>query len=198
MRVYYIHGFLSGSQAAKAHKLENFIVSHQDQYPNFDFYAPDFADTPYEAYQYLMDFFAQEQQKYGTEQICLVGSSMGGFFSSLLSNHYGFKAVLLNPCVHPQDYFVNLIGPQYNETTDRHFVLTDDMLPFLEQLDSKVKADPKLFKIYLGNQDEVLDYTKSLKVFTDCEIVIIDGEDHAFTHDFDALIPSILDFFIAK
>lgn len=195
MRVYYIHGFLSGPQAAKAHKLKDFINNHPQICKGVEFNAPDFADTPVEAYNYLVDFFAQELAKFGKEQICLVGSSMGGFFSSLLSNRYGFKAVLLNPCVHPQDYFINLIGPQYNETTDRHFELTPDMLPFLQKLDKTVKADPELFRIYLGTEDEVLDYTKSLEVFKGCKIQMVEGEDHAFTHNFESLIPSIFEFF---
>lgn len=193
LRLFYIHGFLSGPNAEKAHALRDYIEQHELTSQVY-FNAPDFADTPQEAFETLCDLFAKEKAEHPHDQIVLVGSSMGGFFSTLLSQRYCLKAVLLNPCIHPHLYFKNLIGPQYNPLTERHFELTDDMLPFLKSLDDSIVVRDDLLKVFLGTDDEVLDYRKAFLKFNTCDIEIVPGADHAFTKTFKPLIPQILDF----
>lgn len=191
LRLFYIHGFLSGPNAAKAHALSNYIQEHKlDIYLN----APDFPDTPREAFAQLCELFAKEKVEHPGDKIVLVGSSMGGFFSTILSQRFNFKAVLLNPCIHPQLYFKALIGPQFNPLTQRHFELTNDMLPFLKELDESIVVRPEMLKIFLGMKDEVLDYRKAMLLFNACDITIVEEGDHAFTTTFDPLLPQIIAF----
>lgn len=192
LRLFYIHGFLSGPNAEKAHALRDYIAQHESA--DVVFTAPDFPDTPKEAFDTLKDLFAKEKAEHPQDNIVLVGSSMGGFFSTLLSQRYSFKAVLLNPCIHPQLYFKNLIGPQFNPLTERHFELTDDMLPFLQQLDEAIEVRPEFLKVYLGTADEVLDYRRAMLKYNACDIEVVPGGDHAFTKTFKTMIPSILEF----
>lgn len=191
--IFYIHGFLSGPTAAKATALKNYIQEHHLEH-EFSFAAPDFPDTPQEAFQTLNEYFDNFVKEHPNEPMVLVGSSMGGFFSTLLGAKYACPMVLLNPCVHPQDYFEDLIGPQYNESTDRHFELKPEMLVYLKELDEATVIREDLTTVFLGDCDEVLDYRKSMIFYNCCDIRLIKGEDHAFTHDFKALIPQILDF----
>lgn len=193
LRLFYIHGFLSGPNAEKAHALRNYIEEH-NLTSQIYFNAPDFADTPKEAFNTLCELFAQEKAEHATDKIVIVGSSMGGFFSTLLSQRFCLKAVLLNPCIHPHQYFKSLIGPQYNPLTERHFELTDDMLPYLKSLDESIIVRDDLLKVFLGTADEVLDYRKALLKFNTCDIEIVPGGDHAFNKTFKPLIPKILEF----
>ena len=101
MQIAYIHGFLSGSQAVKSRILKQYLAVH---HPHIGFLAPDFPDTPQEAYEELCSF-TRRALEYG--ELALVGSSMGGFMSTLLSIKFKVRAVLLNPCIHPQDYLSN-------------------------------------------------------------------------------------------
>ena len=91
MHICYIHGFLSGSAAVKSTILKNYI---KESRPDLTFSAPDFPDTPKEAHDALIAYFEDLTKKY--PEIGLVGSSMGGFFSTLLSGVFGFRSVLLN------------------------------------------------------------------------------------------------------
>lgn len=193
LRLFYIHGFLSGPNAAKAHALSKYLTEHKLENQVY-FNAPDFADTPREAFASLCELFAAEKVQHPQDKIVLVGSSMGGFFSTLLSQRFNLKAVLLNPCVHPQLYFKALIGPQFNPLTERHFELTDDMLPFLKELDESIIVRPEMVKVFLGLKDEVLDYRKSLIMFNNCDVITVPEGDHAFTTTFEPLIPQILEF----
>lgn len=172
LRLYYIHGFLSGPNAVKAHALANYIKQHELSEQVY-FYAPDFPDTPKEAFETLCEFFAQEKSQHPEDKLVLVGSSMGGFFSSLLCQRFNLKAVLLNPCVHPQLYFKSLIGPNFNPVTERHFDLTEDMLPYLKSLDESLVVRPEMLKVFLGTADEVLDHRKALLLFNACDIEIL-------------------------
>ena len=58
--------------------------------------------------------------------------------ASLLSGVFGFRSVLLNPCVHPQDYFQNLIGDHVNTVTGERFALKPQMLDTLKALDASI------------------------------------------------------------
>ena len=137
MHICYIHGFLSGSAAVKSTILKNYIKKSR---PDLTFSAPDFPDTPKEAHDALIAYFEDLTKKY--PEIGLVGSSMGGFFSTLLSGVFGFRSVLLNPCVHPQDYFQNLIGDHVNTVTGERFTLKPQMLDTLKALDASIAFKP--------------------------------------------------------
>lgn len=191
MLICYVHGFLSGPNATKAHALENYIKEHEK---DLSFWALDFPDTPREAYESLIEQIGSWKKEHPHERLCLVGSSMGGFFSTLLSAKFACKAALLNPCSHPQYYFQFLCGDYVNPLTNRSFKLTDDMMPYLESLDRATVVRPELLQVYLGGQDEVLDYRKSMLLYNNCDIRFYKDEDHAFTHNFAALIPHIIEF----
>lgn len=193
MHLFYVHGFLSGPQAAKATALKNYVKEHGLE-QEIQVEGLDFPDTPHEAFTALNKLLDDFVSSHPHEKFALVGSSMGGFMSTLLCAKYRCKTVLLNPCVHPQDYFENLIGPQFNAATGRHFELTEDMIPYLKSLDESTVIRPEFIKVYLGGADEVLDYRKSMLLYNACDITFIKDEDHALTKNFKALIPDILAF----
>lgn len=193
MHIFYIHGFLSGPNAIKANLLRKYVESLQEE--QLVFKALSFSDIPqqgfYEIVKELDDFVALHPN----EPMALIGSSLGGFYATLLCARYRCKCVLLNPCVHPQDYFVKLAGPQYNNNTDCHFEVDQAMLDFMKEQDQSLEIRNEFIQVYLGTKDEVLDYRKSLIFYANCDIKIVLGEDHAFTNDFSDLIPQIM-FFI--
>ena len=165
-------------------RLAAYIQEHGDSLGDIKFAAPDFPDTPQEAYAALRAFCRELQASEPERLIVLVGSSIGGFFSTLLGAEFNCKMVLLNPCTHPQDYF-------------HHFELKPEMITFLRQLDAATVVRPELTRVYLGSCDQTLDWRKSMLRYNACDIQFVPGEDHAFTHNFAALIPSIMDFALA-
>lgn len=186
MRIIYLHGFLSGSQALKATQLKDYLLGRE----GYTFTAPDFPDTPAEAEKALIEFFTKvkgECDKAGG-QIGVFGSSMGGFFATLFSHRFDYKAVLINPCVHPQDYFKALTGPQYNPFNDHHFVLKPEMLDDLKRMDSEIVLEPERFAIFLQQGDEVLDYHRAQAFYQGAQIEVQPGGCHAFEN-----LPAIIE-----
>lgn len=172
--------------------LKDYLMAH----PGYDFIAPDFPETPKEAFDALTKFYTDLSKRH--DQICLVGSSMGGFYSTLLQCKFGFRIALINPCIHPQEHFMDYIGPQFNPVTETHFELKPEMIEYLKELDGQAKGyDPKKTLVLLQSGDEVLDYKKSLDFYKDSEIDLTEGGCHAFEH-FELKIPKILEFFRKK
>lgn len=186
MLIAYVHGFLSGPNAVKATILKDFLKDS----PEFSFEAPDFPDTPQEAIDSLDEWMAAKDPA----DTLLVGSSMGGFLSTVLQVRYGVRIALVNPCTHPQEYFSSLIGPQHNDSTGRDFVLEPHMITTLERLDREASGyDPARTRVFLQRGDEVLDFRKSLRFYAACHPQVTDGGCHAF-ENFAQVIPAILDF----
>ena len=189
MLIAYIHGFLSGPNALKSRLLRDFL---KKSHPDIRFTAPDFPDTPREAEQTLEEFCRSCEG----DRLCLVGSSMGGFFSTLLSRRHGLKAALLNPCCHPQDFLSSYTGESYNPETGRRFEIKPEMWHFLAELDQTLEGfDRSLIKVYLQSGDEVLDYRRSLDFYKGCRMQVTEGGCHTF-ENFEQIIPDILEFFL--
>jgi predicted esterase YcpF (UPF0227 family) len=98
----YIHGFDSSPQSHKAGLLRHWLAKYR---PDIQFIAPDLNIFPQQAAQRL----AELMQQY--PQAGLLGSSLGGFYATWLNQHYGNKAVLINPAVKAYD----LLGALLNE-----------------------------------------------------------------------------------
>lgn len=184
MQYIYLHGFLSGPTAFKATLIKNYLQDHQI---NDSFEAPDYPDLPLEAYNYLDAYFKAKQG----QDFLVIGSSMGGFFATLFHSIYNFKAVLLNPCVHPQEYFRDLIGDHENPVTGRKFTLIEPMIETLKSLDEKIVLNKESLMVYLQDGDEVLDYLKGVKFYKGCHIDIQGGGDHGMTN-FATYLPQII------
>lgn len=194
MYIIYLHGFLSGSQALKATQLKNFLVGRE----GFTFRAPDFPDTPAEAETALLEFFTElkAQADRQGDRLGVFGSSMGGFFATLFAQRFDFKAVLINPCVHPQDYFKALTGEQYNPYNDHHFELKPQMLDDLKRMDSEIALEPWRYAVFLQQGDEVLDYKRAQAFYQGAQIEVQEGGCHAFDN-FPRIIERALAFLAA-
>lgn len=189
----YIHGFKSSSKAKKAQILNDVISKH---YPDVTFYAPDFPDNIQKALECLEDKVRQWLEL--DKEVCLVGSSMGGFISVLLSLRFPVKIALINPCLNPHDFCLRnkIIGVELkNPDTDAHFVITADDVSFMEAKSHELceyRADKT--KVYLQTGDTVLDYTLARDFFTECPVMIEEGGCHGYDN-FDRIVPDIVDFF---
>ena len=188
MKVAYIHGYMSGPQAVKKTVLQNWLEKND---PEVSFDAPQYPDIPDEG----IDNLCKWAEKQDPETTMLVGSSMGGLMSTVLQVRFGFKIALLNPCIHPQDYFSSLDTVQINPLTKERFVIKPEIREFLLRLDNEAKNYiPSRTRVYLQSSDEVLDYRKSLEFYKACGPVVIKGGCHRF-EGFELVIPGIMDFF---
>lgn len=193
MKIAYLHGFQSSSKARKATILKKEL---SNQYPNIEFVSLDFPDDIHKAVDVLKNFVKNEI-KSGTK-LCLVGSSMGGFFSLILQLEFDLKIALVNPCIYPSEFCIehSLINLSLeNFDTHEKFKITDDDIEYLKELELSIKEyNPKKTSVYLQTGDEILDYKKAKLFFKEAFVNIECGGSHTYDN-FEKCIQEIVEFF---
>lgn len=95
MNYFYFHGYGSSPEAFKAEDMRKILGAE-------NVYAPDFNLPVTE----LMDLFSKIEIKIEnlhkkSEEVCIVGSSLGGLFALYISARTNCNAILLNPALFP-------------------------------------------------------------------------------------------------
>ena len=87
-----------------------------------------------------------------------MGSSLGGYYATYLSEFYQAPAVLINPAVRPYELWESRLGENRNYHSGEIHVVTREHIEELRQIDVPMLSKPKNFKVFLQTSDETLDY----------------------------------------
>lgn len=185
--VIYIHGFKSSPLSFKAQYLVRVLASinRSDslRVPALDY-------RPKEAIGLLVGLIEQYREDH---KITLIGSSLGGYYATFLTEKYGIASVLINPAVAPYRMMAENLGWQQNFHTAERYELTQREVEQLRRLETEQLVYPELYRVYLQTGDETLDYREAAKKYRSCNPVIETGGSHGFD-DFEKVVPEILQF----
>lgn len=189
----YLHGFNSSPASFKAQYLDRFLTQHgwQGNYsiPKLDY-------RPAKAIAQLEEMIKSRWLNYN---ITLIGSSLGGYYATYLTEHYGLtegygiNSVLINPAVSPYRMMADNLGTQVNYYTDEAYIITDREVEQLRQLEVSELADPHRYLVLLQTADETLDYREAASKYRQCNLTIQEGGSHGFDQ-FDRVVPDIMAF----
>lgn len=186
----YIHGFLSSPKSAKAQATQAWLRYHR---PQWQYQCPFLSPHPAEAKAVLDGLVIQLEG----ERIYLIGSSLGGYWATYLSETYGLPSVLINPAVHPQKRFTNLVGQKLaNYHTGEPCVLSQADIDQLAEYDPPTIVNPDLYWLMVQTGDETLDYRHAVDRYRGCRQTVESGGDHGFV-GFDGWLGEIVEFFEA-
>lgn len=180
--ILYIHGFGSSGESYKAKALK-------EHFKDSGFICPSLSYVPKLAIQTLEEII-QTYQKY--EDIYLMGSSLGGFYSIYLANKYKLPAVLINPAVNPRETLKEF-GLKTNYYDHSKFECTKEHLDSLKEYEIDNIQD-HLYFLLSKKGDEVLDYKEAMDMFKNSKSIIEDGGDHTFD-DIEKHVDEIKEFF---
>lgn len=168
--VIYIHGFGGSGQGNKAKEFRNYFKSL-----NIGFIAPSLPYNPELAITTLDELIDSYK-----EDVYLIGSSLGGFYSIYLSQKKSVKkVVLINPSVTPWDTLQRAKGLAPNFYDESTFAWCESHLETLKKyIVDKIDIN-KVF-LLIQNGDELLDYTQAVDKLKNAKIVIEEGGNHAF------------------
>ena len=169
----YIHGFNSSPESFKAKCFEQFLI---ENHPDEQFIVPRLSDLPARAMVTLTDLINQHRD----EKIALIGSSLGGFYATWLSQQYHLKAVLINPAVNPQELLVDFLGTNKNFYTGEEYEFTTEHIVQLDTVTTNNIYSPELLMVLLQSGDEVLDYRLAEKKYSATRLIVETGGDHSF------------------
>lgn len=179
----YIHGFNSSPRSYKAQRLVDYIQQHQCV---VDYQLPELSDQPDRAIAQLTALVEQAGQ-----DVVLIGSSLGGYYATWLACQYGLRAVLINPAVRPYELLREYLGPNKNFHSGEEYVLTENHIEALRQLETQPGPCYELLDVYLESGDEVLDYRQAEAKYQRARLHLFPGGDHSFIN-FEMQISDIL------
>jgi uncharacterized protein len=180
--ILYIHGFNSTSQSGKAQELKKWLTA---QGRGSEWACPDLPHQPAAAMAELSRLIETAKSP-----VKLIGSSLGGFYATVLAARHSLRAVLVNPAVHPHLLLREALGPQKNWHTGEAYEFTQSHLNALAAMDGPAPVQPTNLLLMVETGDEVLDYRDAVAYYRDCHQIILQGGDHGFSR-FADLLPFI-------
>jgi predicted esterase YcpF (UPF0227 family) len=186
----YLHGFRSSPQSFKARRLHNWLAQHR---PDVHWWCPQLPPSPREASALLR----QGVQGWPAERSAVLGSSLGGFYAMAVAEepgHERWRAVLMNPAVHPARDLAAYIGEQtaFHDPRQQFFFRPG----FVEELRALAVAGLSHRTRYLpfiAKGDELLSWQEMAAHCDGKPMVLIEGSDHALS-DFDTHLPRLVQF----
>ena len=206
MNLIYIHGLDSDANSTKGMLLEKYCQHH---HPDINVLRPDLNKSPQDVFDKLISLV----EEWGSDsKVVFVGSSLGGYFSTLVSNHTGCAALLLNPSTQPHvtlQRFAHdlLLNNDSNEgqgedelpknqilytTTGGWDITSADLQWFADHQLSEVNY-PKKIAVFIKEGDELLnpELSKAFYQQQGSTVILQAGGDHRFS-DFGEQLPMVI------
>ena len=191
----YLHGFRSSPQSFKARLLGEEMArlgrAHEYQCPQL---PPSPAAAMALARELARQLASRLVPNSATEQLTVIGSSLGGYYATALAEETGCRAVLHNPALRAFEKLASHVGPQtaYHGGGDA-FEFTTAYLDELRALHIRVITRPERYFLVAATGDELLDWREMAAAFAGARQKIIEGSDHALS-GFGAYIDEVLAF----
>lgn len=186
----YLHGFRSSPKSAKAQRLAQHVADLKAQGRDLTWACPQLPPSPRQTVQELEWLVAN----WPPQDTVVIGSSLGGFYATVLAERLGCRAAVINPAVAPARDLARHIGEQTSDhqPTDRFFFRPEFIAEF-EALDPYPITRTHRYWALIAEGDEVLDWHEMVSHYEGARIKLLDGSDHAVS-DFEDHLPDLLDF----
>ena len=183
----YLHGFRSSPKSFKAQRLAAWLAEHR---PEVTWWCPQLPPSPREAMRLVADGVAA----WPKEHMAVLGSSLGGFYATVVAEALGCPAVLMNPAVDPARDLAGFIGEQtmYHAPED-HFFFRAEYIDELVAMAPAAITNPQRYLAIIAKGDEVLDWREMRARYAATQLRLLEGSDHGLS-DFDVHLPHILRF----
>ena len=129
-KILYLHGFASSSESNKAKLFRKTIVK---QKLNYQCITPDLPNNIGEAFKLIENLIIDNKPRF------IIGSSLGGFYSTYFAEKFNLKSILLNPAVLPANGMKIYLGENENFSTGERFEFTNQDVQVLKKFESKIK-----------------------------------------------------------
>ena len=209
MNLIYIHGLDSDANSTKGVLLEKYCQRH---HPDINVLRPDLNKSPAQVCEQLLLLIEGlnngKDAEADSSNTVLIGSSLGGYFSTLISNHIGCPALLLNPSTQPhitlqrfyntsisnRDSSDGLPNNKVLHTTAGGWNITPSDLQWFADHQLLAVNYPDKVAVLLKKGDELLnsELSKAYYQSQGASVAVQAGGDHRFS-DFGEQLPKVID-----
>lgn len=189
--IIYLHGFISSPLSAKARMMGDYLRAHALP---IDYCVPALPEEPARALA-AAEQAVFERRAAGAASIGLIGSSMGGFYATVLAQRYGLRAAVVNPAVAPHRHIHRYFGEQTNPYSGRRFALDASDAAELERLEPVSITETGNFWLLAQRGDTVVDCGAAERFYGGCRQTIEAGGDHQF-QGFERYLPALVEFLL--
>ena len=183
----YLHGFRSSPQSTKARQVAAWVSGHR---PELHWWCPQLPPSPREAVRSIVDGIAQ----WPRERMAVIGSSLGGFYATVIAERFGCPAVLLNPAVEPARDLASFVGETRAWHSDERFFFQPEFIEELKAMRPAAVTRPDRYFAIIAKGDEVLDWREMQSRYAGCRIKLIEGGDHALGDFAEAHLDDVVAF----
>jgi len=186
----YLHGFRSSPRSAKAQQMAAIVAALNAQGLPVTWACPQLPPSPAQAWADIQAQAAHWPQ--GTTAV--MGSSLGGFYATVLAEKIGCPAVLINPAVAPARDLARYIGELSNfHDPDAKFFFRPEFIDEFKAIAPYPITRPERYLPIIAKGDEVLDWREMTAHYLRTPLTLLEGGDHALT-DFAPHLPAVLRF----
>ncbi len=183
----YLHGFLSSPQSHKAQLTKIWLAKHA---PDINFYCPHLTPYPKQTQETLAALIESLQP----EPVWLIGSSLGGYWATWLSERFDLPAIAINPAIKPylliNDYLLRDLKGYYS---DDYYWLEPVHIDDFRAAERDINR-PENYWLMVQTGDETLNYQEATAKYHACRQLVEQGGDHSFIN-LEQHFPAIIDFF---
>ncbi len=183
----YLHGFRSSPQSFKARLLHAWLRQHA---PQVTWWCPQLPPSPRAAWELMRE----GTRGWPWHSMAALGSSLGGFYATVVAEAFGFRAVVLYAAIDPARDLVRYVGDQTDwHDPSQHFEFSAAYVDELRAMTPPRLADPSRYAAVIAKGDELLDWREMSQRYAGSRMRLLEGSDHALS-DFDSHLPFVLDF----
>tara|TARA_Y100000817_G_C16828416_1_gene532322 strand:- start:621 stop:1196 length:576 start_codon:yes stop_codon:yes gene_type:complete len=185
LTIIYLHGFNSSSKSKKALILESYLSSNKE----INLVTPDLNVSPLKAIEDCKDLLMSISGNVG-----LIGSSMGGLYSTYLAELHEIKSVCINPVVGNHiEKMRDIIGIHKNFHTNEEYLFSEKLYKELTTLKLNKLSSPLSHLCLINMGDEVLNHEITKEFFHSSLVISEKHGSHEYIN-FRQRIGLLLDF----
>jgi len=185
----YLHGFRSSPQSTKSRRMARWVAEEQ---PQLHFASPQLPPSPSEAIVLCEQIVAD----WPVDRMVIVGSSLGGFYATVLAERIGCRAAVLNPAVDPARDLHGYIGTQsYWHDVTQTFEVRPEFMRELQAMSPGSLRHPERYFALIAKGDELLDWREMHARYAGAHMLLLEGSDHGIT-DFEDHLPALSRFIL--
>ena len=185
----YLHGFRSSPLSAKAQQAARRVERLRAEGRPLVWWCPQLPPSPAEALETVL----RGVSSWPIDRMGVIGSSLGGYYATVVAERLGCRAVVLNPAVDPARDLAGYIGEIEAWHTSERFHFRPEYVEQLKAMAPGPLSRPQRCFAIIAKGDEVLDWREMAQRYRGCPMRLLEGSDHGLS-DFDEHIDAVFDF----